>query len=72
MYAHYEVTYYDDIDTDMKKDHGVVCGDDEGVLYRSLRDYYGDIAKVTLWFDDNYDCNVIPNNYCNISEELCI
>lgn len=70
MYAHYEVTYYDDLDK--KNDHGIVYGNDEGELYRSLRDYYGDIGKVTLWFDDNYDCSVIPNNYCNISEELCV
>ena len=70
MYAHYEVTYYDDFDK--KNDYGIVCGENEGELYRRLNDYYGDIGKITFWFDDNYDCNVIPNSYCNIKEELCV
>ena len=71
MYAHYNVIYYDD-EFNRREDSGIVFGADESELITNLKHYYGDFGKVSIWFNEDYDCSVVPAEYLNIDESSCV
>lgn len=71
MYAHYNIVYYDD-EFNRREDSGIVFGTDESELITNLKYYYGDFGKVSIWFNEDCDCSVVPMKYMNIDESSCV
>lgn len=71
MYAHYDIVYYDD-EFNRREDSGIVFGTDESELITNLKHFYGDVGKVSIWFNEDCDCSVVPAEYLNIDESSCV
>ena len=72
MYAHYNVIYYDN-EINRREESGIVFGNDESELITNLKHFYNeDFGKISIWFNEDCDCSVVPAEYLNIDESSCV